>query len=293
MIDDDKDLQEAFLQESIEHIEKLEKELLELENDINNKQLINSVFRSYHTIKASSAYMKFDNIKKIAHKVENILDNVRKGKNSLTSNIISYLFKSVDLMKELIANNDKGININNFVNSLDNFKISDNSHSENFKFIKKDVEGDDFESDYIDEDNIKNKYIIFQVAKALFGIELLFVEEITKIIKGTFIPYVENYITQLMNIRGELVALFDLRRKFNLRPKTIESSRIIIIKYDDSLIGLKTDAVKFILNIEKNKIKQLNRTFKDFNSDFVKGFFMYNKKPVVILNLDTLLKRGD
>ena len=262
MIDDDKDLQEAFLQESIEHIEKLEKELLELENDINNKQLINSVFRSYHTIKASSAYMKFDNIKKIAHKVESILDNIRKGKNSLTSNIISYLFKSVDLMKELIANNDKGININNFVNSLDNFKISDNSHSENFKFIKKDVEGDDFESDYIDEDNIKNKYIIFQVAKALFGIELLFVEEITKIIKGTFIPYVENYITQF-------------------------------IKYDDSLIGLKTDAVKFILNIEKNKIKQLNRTFKDFNSDFVKGFFMYNKKPVVILNLDTLLKRGD
>ncbi len=291
MIKEDKELQDAFFEETIEHIDKLEKEMLELENNIDDRELINSIFRSFHTIKASAAYMNFNNLKDISHKIENLLDKIRRGDNKINTSFFNILLKSIDVMRELVDNNDKSSKLKELNELIENINLSSDNINKNFTFTKKEKESN--EDDDMDENDIKDKYLIFQIANANFAINLYYIEEITRLRAGTFLPYVERYITSLMNIRGELVPLIDLRIKFNLRRKFLESSRIVILKYKDSLIGLKVDSVKFILTIAEENIKLLNKKFKDFNSDYIKGFFMYKDRPIIILNLDTLLKRGD
>lgn len=85
--------------------------------------------------------------------------------------------------------------------------------------------------------------------------------------------------------------MIDLRLKFNLRPKNLPNSKIIIIKFDESLIGLKVDMVKKIIEIPEKEIKAFNKKLRDFNVEYIRGIYLYNKKPVIILDLQKVLER--
>ncbi|ERM92311.1 chemotaxis protein CheA [Caldanaerobacter subterraneus subsp. yonseiensis KB-1] len=93
---------EIFIEESQEHIENLNSNLLLLEKDPQNKGVIDEIFRSAHTLKGMAATMGFENMNKLAHKMEDVLQEVKNGKLSITSSIMDILFKSVDVLGEML-----------------------------------------------------------------------------------------------------------------------------------------------------------------------------------------------
>ncbi len=97
---------EMFIEESQEHLQVLNKCLLDLENDPSNIHLLDEIFRSAHTIKGMSATMGFSSIAELTHEMENILDLLRNEKLKATSNIIDILFQCVDMLGQLIENTD-------------------------------------------------------------------------------------------------------------------------------------------------------------------------------------------
>ncbi len=99
-----------FINESNEHLESLEPKLLKLEKEPNNSELLNDIFRSFHNIKGASSFLNLTQIIKLSHKLENVLDNLRRGKLKATSEIIDLLFKGTDILKALFGDLSSGEN---------------------------------------------------------------------------------------------------------------------------------------------------------------------------------------
>lgn len=91
-----------FLEESREHLQTLNRCLLDLENDPRNLSLLDEIFRSAHTIKGMSATMGFTAVAELTHEMENILDLLRKGQLQANNAILDILFKCVDTLEQLV-----------------------------------------------------------------------------------------------------------------------------------------------------------------------------------------------
>ncbi len=92
-----------FIAEANEHIETAESALLEIENEPDNGELVNKIFRSFHTIKGMAGFLNLTDIGSLAHSSENLLDMARKGQLVLAGDISDVVFESVDMLKAMIA----------------------------------------------------------------------------------------------------------------------------------------------------------------------------------------------
>ncbi|HMW04374.1 MAG TPA: chemotaxis protein CheW [Leptospiraceae bacterium] len=93
---------EIFLEESEDQIEELNANLLRLENDHNNPEIINDIFRAAHSLKSSAAFVGLYNLSDLAHKMENLLQKIREGKFTINVNLVNLLFECFDLIKDVI-----------------------------------------------------------------------------------------------------------------------------------------------------------------------------------------------
>ena len=91
-----------FIAEAREHLESLEPKLLQLEENPEDPELLNAIFRSFHTIKGSSSFLSLVQITELSHKLENVLDKLRKKELGVTPEIIDLIFKGMDILKSLI-----------------------------------------------------------------------------------------------------------------------------------------------------------------------------------------------
>ena len=104
-IQDDETLQ-MYLEESLEHLEDIENDLLAIEEagaDIDD-ELVNKVYRAAHSIKGGAGFMGLTNIKDLTHEMENILGKIRSREMVPTSDVINVLLSASDTLKSLMDN---------------------------------------------------------------------------------------------------------------------------------------------------------------------------------------------
>lgn len=93
---------EVFIEESREHIQSLNENVLLLEKSPDDLQIVNEIFRSAHTLKGMSATMGYEDLANLTHKMENVLDAIRNGKLSVTPDIIDVIFTAVDHLEAMV-----------------------------------------------------------------------------------------------------------------------------------------------------------------------------------------------
>ena len=103
----DNSLLEDFADETREHLEELESSLLRLESDPGNRELLNTIFRSMHTIKGASEYLGFERIAQLSHRLENLLDLFREGSLTADKVAVDLLIDARDRIGNLIAQVEK------------------------------------------------------------------------------------------------------------------------------------------------------------------------------------------
>ena len=102
----DEDVLDMFIEESREHLEDVETNMLEIEEmgeDLDT-ELVNKVFRAAHSIKGSAGFLGLDNIKELAHKIENVLDLIRNGELIPDSEIVDIILDSFDYLRDMLEN---------------------------------------------------------------------------------------------------------------------------------------------------------------------------------------------
>ncbi|MHB8231592.1 MAG: chemotaxis protein CheA [bacterium] len=104
MIEDSmKEITNDFVQEALELLESLNENFIELEKQPENKEILNTIFRAAHTVKGSAGFLGFQNIVELAHSAENILNKLRQGEITLTSEMTDYLLRTMDILKAMIV----------------------------------------------------------------------------------------------------------------------------------------------------------------------------------------------
>lgn len=116
---------EVFVDESKEHIEELNNSLLEIEKNPEDKDLIDSIFRVSHTLKGMAATMGFSKLGELAHKMEDVLSEVRAGNLIIDTKVIDILLKCADMITDSINNveasgNEGDINTSEVIAELEN-----------------------------------------------------------------------------------------------------------------------------------------------------------------------------
>ncbi len=102
------DFLELFIEESKEHLQSINEELLKLESEPENPAIVNEIFRSAHTLKGMAGSMGFEDLASLTHEMENVLDLVRNSKLGITSEMMDVIFSCVDLIEKMIDSIEQG-----------------------------------------------------------------------------------------------------------------------------------------------------------------------------------------
>jgi len=102
--DEDKEIIYDFVAESLENLGTIEIKLMDLEQEPSDMEIINAIFRPFHTVKGVSGFLNFNKINKLAHVAENLLDKARNKELSIDDEIVDVILDSVDLLKVMIEN---------------------------------------------------------------------------------------------------------------------------------------------------------------------------------------------
>ncbi|HSH25777.1 MAG TPA: chemotaxis protein CheA [Massilibacterium sp.] len=94
---------DVFIDESNEHLQAINDHLLELEQNPDNLEIVNEIFRSAHTLKGMSATMGYEDLANLTHKMENVLDAIRNHKIAVTTELLDVVFRSVDDLEAMVV----------------------------------------------------------------------------------------------------------------------------------------------------------------------------------------------
>lgn len=151
---------EVFIDESKEHLQTCNEQLLELEKNPTDLTIVNEIFRSAHTLKGMSATMGYADLANLTHKMENVLDAIRNGKQSVTVELLDVVFEAVDYLEEMVmsiaSGGDGKKDVTHVVNQLLAIENGEwmpvNSHNEVAATLVKEREETTFKNVYDEYD---------------------------------------------------------------------------------------------------------------------------------------------
>lgn len=156
---------------------------------------------------------------------------------------------------------------------------------------------DELMDDSIDDDGNaqQNKYLLFPLGDELYGIPIHTVINIVELQKITAVPDVPNYIKGLINLRGNVLPVIDLRVRFNLSAREYDDRTcIIIVKAGDQSFGLIVDTVAEVQDIPSEQIEPPVQVMnKKFNKQYIMGIGKVGDSIRILLNVDKLLEEDD
>ena len=132
------------------------------------------------------------------------------------------------------------------------------------------------------------KFTIFKIGDEIFGIGIDRVVEILKVQKIFTIPGLPEFLSGVMSVRGNIVPVMDLRRRFGIKPAG-NKERIIIVRYGQEKISFLVDDIKEILSLTPEEIRTPPSIFKGFKTEYLTGLGKHGERIIILLNIDNLL----
>ena len=138
------------------------------------------------------------------------------------------------------------------------------------------------------------KYLTFILAQEEYGIGILKVKEIIGMMAITTIPRTPKFVKGVINLRGKVIPIIDLRLKFKMEAIPYsERTCIIVVEIDSDastvLIGIVVDAVSEVLNIREDEIEETPKFGTNLNTEYILGMAKIQKGVKILLNIDQVL----
>lgn len=132
--------------------------------------------------------------------------------------------------------------------------------------------------------------VIFTLGKELYGVTIHSVESIIKIQAITEVPRTASFVLGVTNLRGTVVPVLDLRKRFNLQfTETTPNTRIIIVNAEGSKVGIVVDEVTEVLKVARHSIQPPPPLATTIESTFISGVARINDRLVILLDLEKVL----
>lgn len=135
----------------------------------------------------------------------------------------------------------------------------------------------------------EKQFIIFHLGTEEFGIEITKAHEIVRMQGITELPQSSDFIEGIINLRGDIITIIDLRKRFNLESKTGKETRIIIIDLQNIKAGLIVDSISEVIRINSDDISDPPGRVAGIKRDYLKGIGKINDRLIILLDLNQLL----
>jgi purine-binding chemotaxis protein CheW len=137
------------------------------------------------------------------------------------------------------------------------------------------------------------KYLTFSLASEEYGLEILKVREIIGIMDITCMPQMPNYVKGVINLRGKVIPVIDLRLKFGLEPAEYTEQTCIVVVDVGSLVGVIVDTVQEVLDIDGSQIDPPPPLGASVDTSFVLGMGKVKDDVKILLDIDKVLASED
>jgi purine-binding chemotaxis protein CheW len=140
------------------------------------------------------------------------------------------------------------------------------------------------------EDTQKDKYLTFHLAGEDYAFEIYYVTEIVGIQKITAVPRTPQYVKGVINLRGQVIPVMDVRLRFGLAERDYdERTCVIVVRVDTTAIGLVVDKVNEVVDIPESRVELVSQQEVSDKNRFIKGMGKLDSGVKIVLNLRNLL----
>jgi purine-binding chemotaxis protein CheW len=138
------------------------------------------------------------------------------------------------------------------------------------------------------------QYLTFQLAGEEYGVDILRVQEIKGWEKATRIPHAPHYVLGVINLRGAIVPIIELRRRFGLESVEFGPTTVVIVvkvasERGERTVGMVVDAVCEVYNVDAADVKPPPEVGSSVDTAFVRGLATVEDKMLILLDIDRLI----
>ncbi len=140
------------------------------------------------------------------------------------------------------------------------------------------------------QDQNSMEFLTFTLAEENYGLEIMKVKEIRGYESVTKIANAPDYVKGVLNLRGDIVPILDLRLKFNVGEATYnEFTIVIMLSVANRIVGIVVDAVSDVINLEHSQIKPPPEFGVSFDHKYLFGLATVQDRMVILLNIEALI----
>jgi purine-binding chemotaxis protein CheW len=138
-----------------------------------------------------------------------------------------------------------------------------------------------------------SQLVIFHIGTEEFGVPIGEIQEIIKMSNITPIPDAPEFIKGIINVRGDIVTVIDLKTRFSIHQKQSSIKHIVITKQYENLFGLIVDEVTEVLRISKDEIKFPPTLSSKIKKDYFSGVIVFDNRLIILLDLAKILSEEE
>ena len=133
--------------------------------------------------------------------------------------------------------------------------------------------------------------VIFNLGLEEFGVDIMKVQEIIRLPEITRIPKSPDYIKGVINLRGKIIVVMDLDKRFGLPSKEItDESRIVVVDIDGTIVGMVVDSVSEVIRLIASNVDATPEIItQKINADYLKGVGKMDDRLLILLNLENIV----
>lgn len=142
--------------------------------------------------------------------------------------------------------------------------------------------------DLHDDDLIQ--LVTFRIGEEEFGVDIIAVKEIIRLMQITMVPRAPEFIEGVINLRGKVIPVVNMRKRFNKEQHTPDSStRIVVMELDQKIVGFLVDGVSEVLRIPETTVEDPPPVVAGIGSEYIRGIGKLDNRLLILLDLDHLL----
>ncbi len=140
----------------------------------------------------------------------------------------------------------------------------------------------------------EKQFVVFNLLDEEFCIDIMSVVEIIRLQDITKLPDAPEFVEGIINLRGKIIPVIDLKKRFNLEKiGTDDNTRIIITNIDNKTTGFIVDNVTEVLRLSADAIAPLDNEVVGIDKDYISGIGKLEKRMLIILDLNKILSKNE
>ena len=133
---------------------------------------------------------------------------------------------------------------------------------------------------------VEEQFVAFRLADEIYGIPIMLVHEIIRSCDITQIPRTADYVRGVVNLRGKIVPVIDLRKRLGLPDvEQTNSTRIVVVEVDENVVGMIVDAVTEVFRIPESQIEPPVELVADVENDLIRGVGKKEDQLIILLDI--------